>query len=658
MSSMDRKALIVMAALATTALPSSAPLLAQAPDPTDKARVELIANQPRGGAQLVDRWKMLRANDMLPFSSYAGFLLANPGFPQEESLRKLAEDSLDRDAASTEQLVAYFDRHEPLTNGGSARYALALNALGRPEAAEWAIKAWRGGRMSSPAEAYLTGLFGSRFKPEDHDARMDALLWQGELEAARRQVKLVSPAYRATAMARLSLLQGIEPASAGLETPTNALSDPGYVYNLARHYRTSRQLPRAIQLLSTRPAFSGPAFDAEDFVGEALTIAKGAGARPAQQIAAKVDDLFLPGADISSMSYRLRDDYTSLMWLGGTKALWQLGDGNGAAPLFYRYGAAARTPQTRSKGFYWAGLASQKAGNAAEARRYFEMAAAYPEYYYGLLALERLGRPIPQFAANAGVQPTPQQRQEFNDQPLVQAVRTLPRGFTDWRTERYFFTALADSADTPEKMQMVADLAQELRLPELAVVVGRTAPEKDFGGFERVGFPTVSMPSGSDFTIVHAIARQESEFDEDRVSHAGAQGLMQLMPGTAREQAGKLGISYMSANLTRDEHYNIRLGDAYFSRMMDYYGGSYPLAVAAYNAGPGNVNRWLRSNGDPRNGSIDWLRWIEEIPIFETKNYVQRVLENAVIYEHMNPGKVRYGGPKSITRFIGKSTPG
>jgi len=157
---------------------------------------------------------------------------------------------------------------------------------------------------------------------------------------------------------------------------------------------------------------------------------------------------------------------------------------------------------------------------------------------------------------------------------------------------------------------------------------------------------------------VHAIARQESEFDQDRVSHAGARGLMQLMPGTANEQAGKMGMAYMSASLTGDPQYNIRLGDGYFARMMDYYGGSYPLAVAAYNAGAGNVNKWLRANGDPRTGNIDWLRWIEEIPIFETKNYVQRVLENAVVYEALHPERVRSGSPKGISRFVGKRTPG
>src|SRR5690606_20975733 len=118
----------------------------------------------------------------------------------------------------------------------------------------------------------------------------------------------------------------------------------------------------------------------------------------------------------------------------------------------------------------------------------------------------------------------------------------------------------------------------------------------------------------------------ESQFAQNAISHAGARGLMQLMPGTAREQAGKIGLSYDTGALMSDASYNIRLGDGYFGRMMDYYGGAYPLAVGAYNAGPGNVNKWLRANGDPRRSGIDWVEWIEKIPIYETKNYVQRVL--------------------------------
>jgi soluble lytic murein transglycosylase len=133
---------------------------------------------------------------------------------------------------------------------------------------------------------------------------------------------------------------------------------------------------------------------------------------------------------------------------------------------------------------------------------------------------------------------------------------------------------------------------------------------------------------------------------------------MQLMPGTAREQAGKIGLSYEASALIYDANYNLRLGDAYFARMMDYFGGSYPLAVAAYNAGPGNVNRWLRDNGDPRYGGADWVEWIENIPLNETRNYVQRVIENAVVYEAMNPDKARYKGTMPLSHYLGKRTPG
>jgi soluble lytic murein transglycosylase len=339
------------------------------------------------------------------------------------------------------------------------------------------------------------------------------------------------------------------------------------------------------------------------------------------------------------------------MWLGGTRALWDLGDGNGAAPLFYRYGAAAKTPQTRSKGFFWAGHAAARAGNATEAARYYEMAAQYPEYFYGLLALERLGRPVPALAAAAPLAATPEQRAALFANPLAQAVQVMASSGHSWQTKRKFYTKLADQAQTAADLALIGQFAQELYLPELAVVVGRVAPEKGFTGFTPVGFPTLQTPPEADWTMVHAIARQESEFDDYRISHAGAQGLMQLMPGTAREQAGKIGVAYLSANLMQDSQYNIRLGNSYFQRMYNSY-GSYPLAVAAYNAGPGNVNKWLRANGDPRTGAISWIDWIERIPIFETKNYVARVLENAAVYEAMYPQLATQRRTRAISEFL------
>ena len=382
-----------------------------------------------------------------------------------------------------------------------------------------------------------------------------------------------------------------------------------------------------------------------------LRVARSAGDPQAVQIAAKVDELFAPGTDLTQQPYRLRDDYTSLMWLGGTKALWDLGDGARAAPLFYRYGAAAQTTQTRSKGFYWAGIAAQRAGDNAAATKYLAMAADYPERFYGQLALKQLGRSMPSLANNDPVIPSPQQTAAFNAAPLTKAVREVARD-APWKTGIQFYKAIAENASTPEQMALVSTLARQIGRRDLAVILADQAGSQGFDEFVAQGYPVVDIPPGANWTMVHAIARQESQFADNAISHAGARGLMQLMPRTAQEQAGKLGITYLSADLIGSPSTNLQLGDAYFARMMDYYGGSYPLAVAAYNAGPGNVNKWLAANGDPRTGSVPWVKWIEEIPIYETKNYVQRVIENAADYEQLYPGKLNGRSPRTVSDFL------
>ena len=604
-------------------------------------------------AQAVSLWQQLTASKNYGFNDYATFLLTYPGFPDANKLQGYAEDRLRVEGVAADRLVAFFNKYPPQSNFARAQYAIAQLTLQSPTALETMRAAWRGGEMDPGTEATLLANYSRYLTQDDQDARMDALLWQRNASAAARQIGYTSAAKRGVFQARLAIIQGGD----GFVTDPAASADPGYLYNRSRELRTDGRQIYAVNLVANRPRLSSLPFDQTAWVGELLNVARLGSARDAERIAASIDDGFKPGEDISSKPYKLRDDYTSLMWLGATRALWELGDAAGAAPLFYRYAAAARTSPTKTKGLYWAGIAAQQAGDQANGQRYLEMAAQYPDRFYGQLALERLGRPLPQFQQVALSQPSPADTAAFNAKPLVQAIRQTAR-VTDWRTERYFFTALADQAKTPGQMQLVANLADELGLPELAVVVGRVAPEKDLTGFTGVGFPVVATPMGADYTMVHAIARQESEFDIDRVSHAGARGLMQLMPGTANEQAGKLGVAYMSASLTQDPQYNIRLGDAYFARQMDYFGGSYPLAVAAYNAGAGNVNKWLRANGDPRTGSVDWLQWIENIPIFETKNYVQRVLENAVVYEALHPERVRYGSPRGISQMIGKRSPG
>lgn len=654
MSSMHR----VLASTCLLALAAiSVPGRCQAQDGSewDRARIQNAGSQP-GMGQAVDRWRQLNASANFSFADYAGFMLTYPGFPEEAKMRVNAEKALESSYAEPSRVVAYFDRFPPVSNPARAQYALALTALRRKEADNVAVDAWRGGVMSDAAESALLAQYGSRFRTEDYDARLDALLWDGATAQASRSISYTSSSARPLFMARLALAQGLDPASQGLNVDPNAIRDAGYVYNRVQQQRRSGQLYAAVNLLATRPQFERRPLDRRKWTKTLLDVAKSAGADPAVRIASSIDDGFAPGEDISRLSFMVRDDYTSLMWLGGTKAYWDLGDSRRAAPLFYRYGAAAKTPQTRSKGFYWAGRASARAGDDNGARRYFEMAAAYPDHFYGMLAAERLGRPVPGFHDMPTKTPSSQARAAFYAKPLTQAVREVARG-ADWQTGVRFYREIADQAESEEDHLLVADLARTTGRRDLGVILGQAAHTDGLDTFQEISFPLTPTPPGANWTWVHAIARQESQFAQNAISHAGARGLMQLMPATGREQAGKMGLSYDVGRLISDPVFNIQLGDGYFARLMNIY-GSYPLAVAAYNAGGGNVNKWLRANGDPRSGSVDWIDWLEKIPISETRNYVQRVLENAVVYEAMNPARASYRGPNPLSRFIGKNRPG
>ncbi|WP_234033059.1 lytic transglycosylase domain-containing protein [Erythrobacter rubeus] len=641
---------LALAAILTSGLAAlSVPALSQSSSIDRSAN--LVAQQPTQIGAAISKWERLQASDELNFRDYAGFVMAYPDFPRGNLLRIRAENRLNDEAPVQSEILSFFDAHPPITNAGRARYALALGGAQRPEALEVARAAWRGGAMSDPSEVYMLGLFGSQFTDADHAARMDALLWQGDSEAATRQLINIPASEREMALARLALIRGASPLESGLTVPSNAMRNAGYIYNLLNYYRGSGQTNAAIQLLANRQTFDAPAIEAEDFLGDMLAVAKAASASDTVRITSKIDDLFEPGQDISQGSFRLRDRYTDLMWMGGTNALWRLRDGARAAPLFERYGKAARTPLTKAKGFYWAGRAAREAGMTQEATNYFEMAAAFPHYYYGQLALGALDRPMPDFQELPQVQVDAATRAQFEEDSLTKAIRSIAANRRDWRTERRFFQAIGESAETPEELLLVNNLAAETGLEEMAVVVGMEAGANGLVGYERVGFPTVDVPVVNDWTMVHAIARQESEFDRTRRSHANAIGMMQLLRSTAREEAGILGIQYMSASLTEDPKYNITLGDAHFARRMDLYGGAYPLAIASYNAGPGRVRQWLELNGDPRRGEIDWVTWIEKIPAnFETRYYVMRVIGNAVTYSHMYPEKA--GLPRTVDTFL------
>ncbi len=629
----------------------------------DRARAQLTSQSQGPVAYAIEQWKQLTSGAPYGFATYAGFLTGNPGFPEEDRLRRAAEAALDRDAATPGSIVAFFDRFPPLTNPGRARYALALRALGRAEAGDVARAAWRGGPMSDASETAILATWGTSFVTADHDARIDALLWAGAAIPAQRLLPWASPTVRATAQGRLAALAGGDPYAASALPAATLDSNPGFVFNRARELHRLGRTAAEATFLAERPPLTTLPLDRPHWIAELLYAARGAAelgdSASTARIALGAADAFAPGEDVSRQTYSIRDDYTSLMWLGATHALWHNNDGLSAATMFRRYAGAGRGPGVKAKGFYWAGLALARSGHPAEAQDAFAAAAQHADQFYGLLALERLGRPVPPLGTLPAPQPTPEERARFAAAPITAAVREVASA-GDWQTTIRFFKEIAEQQQTPGQHQLVAELAQNLGRRDLGVIVGQAAGMHGLTQFDSVAFPLIPVPADQarSWTMIHAIIRQESQFAQNAVSHAGARGLMQMMPRTAGEQAGKLGLSYHDGALTADPQFNIAVGSAYFEHLLTVFNGSYPLAVAAYNAGGGNVGKWLRANGDPRTGQIEWVDWIEHIPIAETRSYVEHVLENAVVYETMHPDKASYTGPIPLSHFLGKSTPG
>jgi soluble lytic murein transglycosylase len=616
-----------------------------------------------GMAQPLAQWKALQQTDALPFDSYFSFISAHPGWPGEAAFRRTLERKASTDPNTPATSVAAFCRRwKPLTAAGWIACARAYQATGAATDAQAAARTgWRLGNLSPQDEATVLTQFASALSPADHDRRMDALLWQGATGAAVRMLPYTSAAARPLFTARLAFRSEAENASAlAASYDATGARDPGYIADKATWLRNSGASPSARTWLArTRSDMTLPG-NVEKFYEALLVNARGAAAdgqwQTAYDIARQIDDAYPVGTDVSTKPYGERDDYTSLAWLAGQAAM-KLGRPADARAMFERYGRGSQSPQTRAKGFYWAARAAEQA-RQPDATAMFERTAGYRDQYYGQLAIEHLRRPltappappVPAIAAAA--------RAAFYARETVRAAQFLGQ-IGQYQDQTAFVKQIASDATSDTDHYLADELSRSLRRPDLGVLVGRSAMQNGLTEYSANGFPTVVVPAGyeSQWPLIHAVARQESQFDRAARSPVGASGLMQLMPGTAREQAGKLGLDYDPVRLTNDTNYNIQLGSSYFQRIFGLY-GSYPLAIAAYNAGPGNVNKWLRAYGDPRTGTVDAVDWVEAIPFGETRNYVQRVLENAVVYDLMNPARAKSRGPNNLSWYLGRSRGG
>ncbi|HEX3417939.1 MAG TPA: lytic transglycosylase domain-containing protein [Stellaceae bacterium] len=552
------------------------------------------------------------------FPDIAEFIEKNPGWPGQKALRKHAEEAL---AAESDAVAAeWFKRYPPVSPTGKIREAEMMNS-GNLDAGIAALRAlWIAADFNPLDEKNFLARHSASLRPEDYTQRIDRLLWDGQSEAAHRMLGLVPSDYRPVAEARLALVAQAANAEALVgRVPARLRSDPGLVFEQLRWRRKKDMTDAAVQILLAQP---------NDLVRPAAWWAE------RQAIARRV----LAGGN-AELAYRIVEQhgliegnaFSEAQFLLGYVALRYMKQPARAFEHFAQILTRVDTPHAKARAGYWGGRAAEAQGKSDLAAKWYAAGADHMATFYGQLAAHQLGhdappRPVPE--------PVPDlaERAQFDDDEVVRAARTFFE-LGDAAHGKIFLLHLADNAKTPAKFAMLANLAENSGRIDLAIAVAKRAIEAGTPLMIH-GYPVTAIPNGgtAEHSLLFAIMRQESAFERDAVSRVGARGLMQLMPATASFIANKMQLPFSADRLTADGIYNVLIGRGYLETLIDDFGGSYALAIASYNGGPSRVRQWIHDYGDPRGGNIDMVDWIEMIPINETRNYVQRVLENLQIY--------------------------
>jgi soluble lytic murein transglycosylase len=555
------------------------------------------------------------------FDEMTSFMVKNPRWPGLGTLQAQAERAMP-DGYPAKSVIAWFNGREPETPEGATRLVAALTAAGAAEhAAKVARIAWLELDFDSDDEDTFLDAAAQYLRPADHQARLDLLLWNGDEDQAKRMLKRVDDSYRLVAVARMKLADEARDAEAALAAvPAKLRLDPGLVFEVARYWRHQGDYEKAAAALDTPPLK----------------------ARKPDKLWGEIENAARDALDEGSVSvaYRLAASHGSESgnafaegeWLSGWIALRFLEEPDTAVRHFANLYNGTSSVFSKSRGAYWAGRAEESRKNKKAADKWYKRAASNLTVYYGQLAAIRLGESTA-LRIKVEPKPTPKENAVFDKNELVRVIRTLNAIGVKDRTRLFLIRLILDAEKLPE-YRLLAILARQSDQDDLALMAAKNARQN---GAEMADylFPVISLPAGGKVepAFVLGLIRQESAFNAQAVSPAGAMGLMQLMPETAKQMGKQLKIAkFKESRLTADPKFNVTLGRAYLDKLVDRFGGSYLLATAAYNAGPNRVRQWIDTYGDPRLADTDVVDWIESIPFDETRNYVQRVMENLQVY--------------------------
>jgi peptidoglycan lytic transglycosylase len=559
------------------------------------------------------------------------FLAAAPKWPLTEILTRRAEQSLYNNREPAAAILAHFATRQPVTPQGALALARAKLATGDEAGARKLVQlVWNNPEIEAGFEKSIFTEFQSLLTVADHKRRLWRLLYAQETNAAIRQAKRLGPEYQKAAKIAQSLIRGEAGAEKQYSKLATSMRDElAMKYSLTRYYRLKEKFAKARDILATVPGDAAAMGDAEAWWVERRIIVR-------RSVGISHKDSIKAAYRIAKANGLARGaSAVEGEFLAGWIALRSLDDAASALKHFTRLDEIAPSRTEKARASYWLGRTYAELGRNDESRAAYRAAAQYSTVYYGQLAREMIGignapEPIDSGEATAAA------RAKVDDDEVVRAFKMLAEAGAK-RELNMFIWAFAGRFDTVDEMNAVASIAWQEGGPTMALRLAKAAATRSLD-IDHWGYPVKALPEWNQLgkpverALVLGLSRQESEFDPQAGSTAGAQGLMQIMPATAKLIAKAHGVSYKKSKLTADPTYNVRLGAAHLGDLIEDNGGSYVLTLVAYNAGPRRVREWLAEYGDLRKGKIDPIDWVESIPFQETRQYVQKVLQNVHVY--------------------------
>jgi soluble lytic murein transglycosylase len=568
-------------------------------------------------------WKFLRdpQTPAISFAQGLRFLNRHGDWPDTKLIRLRTEEAALREQPERGLLHSFCATYPPISGRGMV--ACAHGGYGSASERDAAIRqAWLQGDYSPFEEKQILGQHGALFNRDDHEKRTARLLYERKIPSARRMLPMLSASQQQLAKARIALQTQAGDANAQLaRVPAALKNDAGLTLDRIR-WRNRKGMNTEMRALFLDAPFSPPYAD-EWWPLRAIAV------REALQ-QGQADTALR----IIARHGNLKPEFLAeALWLKGWITLQRKRDAGSAYKDFFKLYHSVSTPVSLARGAYWAAKAAKRNGNADIAHDWLEKAAEHPTVFYGQLAHAELhpGQPL-----DLPRSPTlsSSEKQAFAREELPRVVRLL-NDMGDQQMVDRFLIHMGEQAKTPGQFALLADLATTINAAHGGVVVGKLALRKGIV-LTTAGWPTTATPANLAIepALTHAITRQESEFNPKARSSANAQGLMQLLPGTARDMARKLSLPFGPNDIWTPQT-NMLLGSAYLGRVINGWDGSYILGIASYNAGPRNVRNWVEDYGQPPASTDGAIDWIENIPFGETRNYVQRVLENVQVYRQL-----------------------